>query len=279
MNLCQRGFPDIAPMIEELKRFHKATKRKTIHLTKVTGLDGKSAYAKMLEILPTRTMCDFLINKYLINAEKTLRILHIPSFLREHQHFWETRKPSASEYFLPQLCAVTLVGSAWDETEYFISKSGDRGDVRSALCELVAAWLDDLDWKSRITLSTLRTQCLLILALQICQAVPVETVWIRAGAVVRAAITMGLHRDPSEFPDISIFEGECRRRLWMTIAENDLQLSLLSGCPPMVRDGDFTTSPPSNVDDLELYEEMKDYPVPKPLDEWTDASLQVILSK
>jgi hypothetical protein len=114
---------------------------------------------------------------------------------------------------------------------------------------------------------------------QIHLSAPPETIWTNAGTAVRMAMSMGLHCDPNEFPNISIFEGEQRRRLWATVVEIDLQTSLMSGCPALIREGDYNAVPPANLDDLQLYEEMTEHPVPKSLDEWTDTILQVLLTK
>jgi hypothetical protein len=89
----------------------------------------------------------------------------------------------------------------------------------------------------------------------------------------------GLHRDPSEFPDIPIFEGELRRRLWMTIVEMDLGTSLINGMPVMLHFGDFTCGPPSNLDDLDLFDNMTELPESKSLEEVTESMFQVALAE
>ncbi len=91
-------------------------------------------------------------------------------------------------------------------------------------------------------------------------------------------MTTGLHRDPAAAPDISVFEGEQRRRLWITIVEMDLQISMNCGMPSMTRVADFGWCVPSNVDDVDLFEEMTSLPMGKSSDEWTDSLCQVTLA-
>jgi hypothetical protein len=228
-----------------------------------------------------RSICDQLVHSYFYNGEKSLRMLHLPSFLRDCQQFWENPDPEAPPYhgFMPLLYAVMLVGSSYDESKVIGDQLADHGLTEAALSNMIEAWVNRLSWRNRNELCSLRIQCLLFMTHQLHLAAPMETVWTNAGTAVRMAMTMGLHHDPSEFPNISIFDGEQRRRLWATVVEMDLQASLAVGCPPMVREGDYSCLPPANVDDLDFYEEMTEYPTSKPIEEWTDCSCQVLLAK
>lgn len=283
MGFCKRGFPGLSPIMDEFRRYQKffSKKNKAETAPSLPPLSSFSALAKMKEILPSKSLCDRLVGSYVYNGEKAIRILHIPSFLRECQQFWEDPEGFTSlvPAFIPQLFAVMLIGSSWDQSGYFPAKLAEHNLTRVAVCKMIRVWLDGVEWKRRTELTTLRIQTLLLLANQLCLALPLESIWNSSAELVRSAMTMGLHRDPSEFPDISIFEGEQRRRLWMSIVELDLQGSLISGCPGMVRDGDYTCAAPANVDDLQLLEEMIDYPTSKPVEEWTDTSCQVVLAR
>jgi hypothetical protein len=63
-------------------------------------------------------------------------------------------------------------------------------------------------------------------------------------------MTMSLGRDPSELPAVPGFLGECRRRLWFTIMEMDLHLSLTCGLPCAIRQGEYTCKPPKGPERL-----------------------------
>jgi len=265
----------------EFKRFQKAIAAKRKAAKDAPALDSSMAFSKMVELLPSRSVCDHLVANYFYNAEKCLRIIHLPSFLRECQEFWGNQGLPATPFhgFVPQLCAVIAIGSRWDQSNVLRTHLESHRVNGAAIAKMIESWLSGLDWKSRNELSTLRTQCLLYMAHQIHLSAPLETIWTNAGTAVRIAISMGLRHNPKKFPNISIFEGEQRRRLWATVVEMDLQTSLMSGCPALIREGDYNTVPPANLDDLQLYEEMTEHPVPKSLDEWTDTILQVVLTK
>jgi hypothetical protein len=55
--------------------------------------------------------------------------------------------------------------------------------------------------------------------------------WLLMGVVLRVALRMGYHRDPSHFPNISPFDGEMRRRLWTLTYVFDVLQSYQLGLP------------------------------------------------
>lgn len=267
-------------MMNEFSQSQKAFRERYEIVNSKILLDHFAAFSKMLEILPSRDVCDDLVEIYFSNFEKTLRILHAPTFLTECRHFWTSREAqtSVSSDFLPQLVTVLAIASSLED------RSGQRNRIlkkplfATTFYGLVHAWRDSLDRKRLIELSTLRTQCLLLLARQTVFT-QTDEMWNATGILVRSAMTMGLHRDPAEYPDVSIFQGEMRRRLWMTIAEMDLQASLIYGMPTMLRETGFSYVLPANTDDADLVEDMAEYPVSKPVDQWTDSSYQINLAR
>ena len=118
---------------------------------------------------------------------------------------------------------------------------------------LAQSWLSAPFHKSRLTYSTLQLHCLILLARQTNYVGP-ELVWISAGTLVQMATHMGLHRDPTNYPKMSPFHVELRRRLWAVTLEMVLQSSLDSGMPPLISQDDYDTLAPKNIDDSEITE-------------------------
>jgi hypothetical protein len=88
---------------------------------------------------------------------------------------------------------------------------------------------------------------------------------------------MGLQRDPKYFPRMTPLHAELRRRLWATILELNVQLSLDMGTNPMISTDDFDTLPPSNIDDTDVDDKTVDALQPKPNQVFTQATVQRIL--
>ncbi|KAH0833587.1 hypothetical protein AYO21_05266 [Fonsecaea monophora] len=87
-----------------------------------------------------------------------------------------------------------------------------------------------------------------------------RTTWTLAGVASRIGQGMGLHRDGTSL-GVSPFETEMRRRLWWQITTLDFRSAELSGSG---RSGDFSMSDtliPSNVNDEDIYPDMKEPPV------------------
>jgi hypothetical protein len=71
-----------------------------------------------------------------------------------------------------------------------------------------------------------------------------DVVWISTGSLVHSAMQIGLHRDPKHLPAISVLQAELRRRIWYTVLELVVQLSLDSWMPPRSTFDEFDTEPP-----------------------------------
>jgi hypothetical protein len=139
-------------------------------------------------------------------------------------------------------------------------------------------WLSGPTEKEAGNLEGLQVHCLLLLCRQ-GYAIDKETNWISAGSLLRLAVNQGLHRDPRNFPTLSVFDGEMRRRIWVTVVEINLQLSIDTAMPPLFSAEDSDTEPPSNLDDEDFDRDTVALPAPQPKDCYTNSSLQILLSQ
>jgi hypothetical protein len=100
--------------------------------------------------------------------------------------------------------------------------------------------------------------------------------WLLSGTMMRLALQQGYHRDPSQHPNLSVFQGEMRRRIWSAVSQHDLLFSVQIGLPKGIRYAECDTQPPQNFHEEELYEDMKELPPFRPLNEDTEVSYQVV---
>ena len=265
------------PHIDQVRQFQKnlAIKERE-HASQQAS--SRAPLPDMATAVPPKELCDQLVHNYSVNAEMTLRILHIPTFLARYRRYWETGQREAPFGFIPQLLAVISAATS-------PSKPGLRATARTPLpvpqeqlIEIVEKWLSGLKRKERLTITALQTSVLATLSTHNI-FLPTDKTWAATGALVRHAMSLELHRDPSHYKDVSVFEGEVRRRLWATILEMDLQTSLVFGMPTAIRDRDWDTAPPGNLDDSEISEHMTWFPVSNSLESYTNALFQVILAR
>ena len=100
--------------------------------------------------------------------------------------------------------------------------------------------------------------------------------WMMTGVVVRAAINMGYHRDPSQSPSLSILQAEFRRRVWFSIISMDDMASFLVGFPRMTPAIYSDTKEPRNIHDWELSDDTTLLPPARPLTETTSATYLIV---
>jgi hypothetical protein len=87
--------------------------------------------------------------------------------------------------------------------------------------------------------------------------------WILLGTVIRMAQRMGYHQDSSNFPLISQFHAEMRRRVWAVIFQFDSTASSTYGLPRLIREATSNTTEPRNLMDTEFDEDSTELPPPR----------------
>ena len=93
--------------------------------------------------------------------------------------------------------------------------------------------------------------------------------WLLLGMVVQLALSMGYHRDPGNFLNISPFDGEIRRRVWKSIVQADLRLSIQMGLPRLLKSQQSDTAEPRNLLDSDFDEATVELPPSRPETEVT----------
>lgn len=87
--------------------------------------------------------------------------------------------------------------------------------------------------------------------------------WMIMAIVTRLAIKMGYHRDPCHLKDVSPFEGEMRRRVFVVVEALDSLISFQAGLPPIVHEEDCDAGPPANLFDTDFDEDCRVLPPPR----------------
>ncbi|GAT19362.1 C6 zinc finger domain protein [Aspergillus luchuensis] len=226
----------------------------------------------LLSTIPTRSVCDELVQCYLRTFEGIYRIVHIPSFNKEYQQFWD-HPPATSTPFLMKLALILAIGTTFHPQR---GKAGKEYDTRLIQTWIYAAqwWLTGPTEKNTFNLDGLQIFCLLLLARQL--GSPGPSLYLSAASLLQTASAMGLHRDSAHFPSLSPFQSEMRARLWTTVLELTLQSSLESASPIPIPY--FDTKPPSNLNDTDIHPDLKHLPTPHPsTTTHTDTSLQLLL--
>ncbi|TXC01107.1 hypothetical protein FocTR4_00009280, partial [Fusarium oxysporum f. sp. cubense] len=93
--------------------------------------------------------------------------------------------------------------------------------------------------------------------------------WLVQGIIVQLALSQGYHRDPHNFPSITPFSGEMRRRVWAVIVQLDLRLSSQMALPCVLKAQQYDTAEPRNLLDTDFDEDTIYLPPSRPETEVT----------
>lgn len=89
--------------------------------------------------------------------------------------------------------------------------------------------------------------------------------WMLIGVVIRIGLRMGIHGDPSHWPNIQPMEAESRRWLWITLYHMDFFTSVQVGLPRIVKDSQCDVRLPAMILDNDLDQEQDVVPQERPL--------------
>lgn len=242
-------FRDIVEMLEPHMKESNSTLGPNLQKAKMLARVIKSARSPTWPTMPTidlpqKQICDELVTHYLNTVETLYRILHVPTFKRDYETLWNN-KAERKIGFVMQLKLVLAIGAI-----FYDENCSMRPEATQWIYE-AQTWMSSPTFKSKLGIQYLQINILLLLARELVD-VGSELVWISAGALLREAVYIGLHKDPSQLPRTTVYESEMRRRIWNTIMELNLQFSLISGGPCLISLEDFSTEPPGNFDDDQL---------------------------
>lgn len=245
----------------------------------INDSDFSLALLKLRECLPPKAYCDRLVSIYFRFFERTMRVLHGPTFMHHYEEIWLNSSPDvcSSSSIIVQLTVVMTMAYHMDDAPPATDDRVHGTYLKGAAIDLIQAWLDGLDRKQQTELSTLQVEVLLLLSRSLRFLYPGK-LWSSAGALVRTAMVMGLHMDPTGVTGISPYQAEMRRRLWATILEIDLQASMTAGMPVVSPELDLYNLVPANLDDVDFDESSTKLPTSRPLDTLTDSLYQVCLA-
>ncbi|KAM0438651.1 hypothetical protein ACHAPT_001406 [Fusarium lateritium] len=212
---------------------------------------------EVLAAVPPRPIVDRLMALHFDSYIVTPYLIHSNKFLREYESFWED--PSATSIAWIGLMFSMLYIAAQLQA-FTIDSPGER--VESLKAEYLA--MKDAFREKAV-------QCLILARYTTGGPYILETlITVLTGEFIllKDGATDGW-LSINHFPGISPFEGEMRRRIWTTILQLDLSLSLEMGLPRSATGTHIDTKQPRNLRDCGFDEDTTEMPPPRPETEWT----------
>jgi hypothetical protein len=217
---------------------------------------GEIDVQRLVSLLPDKTTTDRLVQVYWETFEAMYRILYRPGFWADYHTLWENPLAASAEFLVTVLLVVAAVSCVCVSPQEPMSYIGDSSTLREraiALVEIAESWLERQSQKN-LSLARWQCRCLALLA-RISNTIKKKQTWNVAGNLLRQAISAGFHRDPSLLgTPMRKIDQEMRRRLWATIMELELQVSIERGMPSMLTNVTWDTMNVLDVLDEELDE-------------------------
>ncbi|PWY80719.1 hypothetical protein BO70DRAFT_397011 [Aspergillus heteromorphus CBS 117.55] len=236
-----------------------------------------STKADLLAALPDRPAADRLVSFYLNSKEATLVLMHIPTFAKEYAAFWKNPEDVSINwlaYLYSILCISTGLHlfSASGRADGHLAEAFDEYHRLASQCLTIAEYTTPGRYKLEALVMNVASEIL--------RSADTHTgPSVLLGLASRLAMHSGYHRDPDHYREISVFDGEMRRRVWMYLSLLDHYISCQIGLPPSTMQAQSDTQEPRNLTDEDLDPSATVLPTSRPLTEKTSILFPVFLNR
>uniref|UniRef100_A0A0D2YE56 Uncharacterized protein n=1 Tax=Fusarium oxysporum (strain Fo5176) TaxID=660025 RepID=A0A0D2YE56_FUSOF len=142
----------LRPLFESYNRLFREVRR--THESKLATENSVSTQNGARSMLPARRTCDSLVDAYIKTFESVLRIIHVPSFLRDYEHFWEDSASSISSTDETFPCKLLLVAALGSIT---FTPTDSQQDQATSCREQSNNWISYVkDWLARKSMKGMR---------------------------------------------------------------------------------------------------------------------------
>ncbi|ENH74497.1 hypothetical protein FOC1_g10009915 [Fusarium oxysporum f. sp. cubense race 1] len=222
--------------------------------------------ADLLASIPARSVVDRMVVRYFNTKGVVPSILHSGRFLQEYDKFWQDPPAMPCIWIgllFSAMCVATLCQHSIDDPTDPEIQGRVRVFREQTLHSLI---LGQYTRGGEYVLETLINYL-------ICESFMSQEdetgLWLVQGIIVQLALSQGYHRDPHNFPSITPFSGEMRRRVWAVIVQLDLRLSSQMALPCVLKSQQYDTTEPRNLLDTDFDENTIDLPPSRPETEVT----------
>ncbi|KAL3466554.1 hypothetical protein BJX64DRAFT_250273 [Aspergillus heterothallicus] len=229
----------------------------------------------LLSNLPSRQATDRMVHYFLNSQEPVANILHGATFGREYTNFWA----NPQEVPLPWLA---ILYSILTLSVLFYQRVGDPipehpGDPKVIAAIFRRRSVQCLVQSNYLTPGQYKVEAMFLYSMsEFYKSHDAHTeVPYLLGLTIKLAMRMGYHRDASQFPAISAFDGEMRRRVWAFLCQLDALFAFEVGVPRTIQDWQYDTELPRNLSDTDFDQDTVQLPPSRPLTEMTNSTYTI----
>lgn len=272
-------FEDLSKFIREILLALPSLANHKVAMSKIREREKMAAKAhydisieSLISMVPDRTLADRLLWQYLDTIETTLRIIHVPTFMKDYESFWTSPHEARPDFVVQLLVVMAMMYCIIPGGEEgYVGRSSARREKATHWINVCGFWLESQSQK-HVSLVNYQLHIQIWIAKWI-NCIKVKRFWTDSGILVRRFMAAGMHREPSLLcGKINTFDCEMRRRLWHTVLELDLQATVDRGITPTIGAMDWDTEPPRNIDDESFNIDTESLPEAKPRGTFTRTS-------
>ncbi|RWA06034.1 hypothetical protein EKO27_g9072 [Xylaria grammica] len=226
---------------------------------------GQGSRPSHPQLLPT---VDRSISRYFNQLDLAPSAVHSAQFLREYEKFWAA-PTEAPIIWIGLLFSMLCLSALAEETADTWAGEAYNPIINTYRERIVQCLtIGEYTNKGPYVLETLFHY--LTIEFSVRKDADKNT-WLLLGTIVNIAMGMGYHRDSSNFPGLSPFVGEMRRRTWANLLQGDILISTQMGMPRLIKEWQCDVAEPRNLNDADFDEDTKVLPPSRPETEMTTA--------
>jgi hypothetical protein len=198
---------------------------------------------------------------YQENVDPVLKVVHVPSmgrFIKQVTNNLDALTPSQEALmFSIYYAAITSL----DEEEVRLKFGADKSFLVQKHRFAIEQALAKAEFLTNPNFTLV--QAFIIFLVLVRRHDDSRFVWTLTGLLIRLSQCLGLHRDGSNFPNLSPFQVEMRRRLFWAMCVLDLRSAEDQGTDLTIVPGTFDTQLPLNINDNDISPESTQLPEPR----------------
>ncbi|XXG99770.1 hypothetical protein Hte_006111 [Hypoxylon texense] len=236
---------------------------------------------ELLSILPEKSICDRLMNRYFNSNSPSQHIVHVPTFLQEYNEFRKNPYETSLHWIalLYMVLALGIFFSAYHAPHELEGDSPVPAMDRFKQFRGAAGWALVRGKYSQPGPHTLPAFLLYVEGDFMSNRENRMNCYLLSSILIRLMLKMGLHRDPSKLPNITPYEGEMRRRMWNLAIQLDVLVAFNLGLPSMVNGIETDTEFPTHLMDTDFGKDSKELPPARPTTDYTPLTYPIYKAK
>ncbi|KAI1138774.1 fungal-specific transcription factor domain-containing protein [Hypoxylon sp. FL0543] len=226
---------------------------------------------ELLAILPEQNVVLRLMNRYFNSNSPSQHIIHVPTFLKEYSEFCKDPHGAPLHWIalLYMILALGVFFTSFSAPHELESDSPVPAMDRFKQYRGAAGWALIWGKYSQPGPYTLQAFLLYVEGDFMSNRDNRMNSYLLSGVLIRLMLKMGLHRDPSNLPNITPYDGEMRRRMWNQAVQVDLLVAFSLGLPSMTQGIESDTELPTHLMDTDFDKATTELPPARPASDYT----------